>query len=583
MIRIKIRTTSKVAIRTRRWTGSMFEGSHLRLRRVAGYAIGLLLAATVGTAAAAAAVTGKKAEFVVDANTGSILHAYKANELRYPASLTKMMTLYLVFEQIENGQLNFNTRITASRRAAGQPPSRIGLKPGTRITVHQAIKALVTKSANDVATAVAEHIAGTESAFARMMTRKARQLGMRRTVFRNASGLPDRGQYTTARDMAQLALRLRDHFPRHYQQFRTRSFKYGGRTYRNHNVLLGRYQGVDGIKTGYTRASGFNLVSSLKRDGRHVVAVVMGGKTGRARNARMRSILKRQFARASTYRTRRPDVRIALRRAPARVAARNAVRRHQAAPRPQVARSQPRRAAPVRSAPQQQFATAAYRRPQLQAARTPSTPAIQIARVRRLDMRNPNQRAQPNRAQFNRPSAPVRTPASPRVVGEYRTAAAAAPQPVTTYYALQSGPVRQTRYQAYNNANRGAARGARPGTLQSQAARLAANQPALIAPAAPRRVYSTNRNSLGGRTTVGGYQIQVGAFFSAAEAHRQLQAISERAGNILAGARPIALRVASGNRELYRARFAGFTSNAATTACTDMRRRRIDCFVTRAN
>ena len=283
----------------------MSEGPNHILHALCAGLAGLAMCAVTAAPADAAAVNGKRAAFVVDANTGAVLHAKHARELRYPASLTKMMTLYLLFEHIEDKRLSYNTRIRASRRAVGQPPSKIGLKVGDQITVRQAVKALVTKSANDVATAVAEHLGGSEAKFARMMTRKARELGMRQTVFRNASGLPNRAQVTTARDMAQLALRLRDHFPQHFRHFRTRSFKYGKRVYRNHNVLLGRYRGVDGIKTGYTRASGFNLVTSLKKDGRHVVAVVMGGRTGRKRNAKMRRLLTSYFPQASTSRTRK--------------------------------------------------------------------------------------------------------------------------------------------------------------------------------------------------------------------------------------------------------------------------------------
>ncbi|MEO0810320.1 MAG: D-alanyl-D-alanine carboxypeptidase family protein [Pseudomonadota bacterium] len=283
----------------------------------------LILIGLVATNAYAAKVTEKDATFVVDANTGEVLHAHKARQMRYPASLTKMMTLYIIFELIENRRLTYNAMITASAEAARRPPSKLGLRPGDRITVRQAVKALVVKSANDVAAAVGEHIAGSEPAFARLMTRKARELGMTQTVFRNASGLPHSQQVTTARDMAQLALRLRDHFPNHYYQFKTRTFRYKGRTFKNHNALLGRYDGVDGIKTGYTRASGFNLVTSARHGGRSIVAVVMGGRTSRARNATMRDLLSQHMSSGSTIVTRAPDVRVALHRAPTQVQGRD--------------------------------------------------------------------------------------------------------------------------------------------------------------------------------------------------------------------------------------------------------------------
>ena len=197
----------------------------------------------------------------------------------------------MVFERLNNGKLSKDTRIVFSKRASAAAPSKLGVRAGVSITVEQAILALVTKSANDVAIAVAEKIGGSESGFANMMTKKARQLGMSRTTFRNASGLPNPKQMTTARDMARLGIALREHFPRHYAYFDTRSFTFAGRRMGNHNKLLGRVEGVDGIKTGYTRASGFNLVTSAQDGKRSIVAVVMGGKSGGSRDARMRQLV----------------------------------------------------------------------------------------------------------------------------------------------------------------------------------------------------------------------------------------------------------------------------------------------------
>ncbi len=247
----------------------------------------------------------KYAAIVIDAKTGKVLHSRNANSRRYPASLTKMMTLYLMFEEMKAGRLKKSTRIRFSRNAAAEQPSKLGVRAGRSVTAQQAILALVTKSANDVATAVAEHIGGSEAAFAKRMTRKARQLGMNRTTFRNAHGLPNRNQVTTAADMAKLGLALREHFPRRYRYFQTRSFKYGRRRMRNHNRLLGRIRGVDGIKTGYTRASGFNLVSSVSSRKRRIVAVVMGGRSGRSRNAQMAKLIKRYLPKASRRGARR--------------------------------------------------------------------------------------------------------------------------------------------------------------------------------------------------------------------------------------------------------------------------------------
>ena len=237
----------------------------------------------------------KWATIAIDARSGKILHAESADALRYPASLTKIMTLYLVFEDLKAGKISLRSRIRFSKYAASRQPSKLGIRPGKSISVEQAIYALVTKSANDAATAVAETLSGTESAFARRMTRTARRLGMTRTTFRNASGLPNSSQKTTARDMATLALRIHRDFPQYYSYFKTRSFRFGKARYRNHNRLLGRVKGVDGIKTGYTRASGFNLTTSTRRGRKRVVAVVLGARSGKSRNAYMTRLINRMF------------------------------------------------------------------------------------------------------------------------------------------------------------------------------------------------------------------------------------------------------------------------------------------------
>ncbi|KGF68721.1 D-alanyl-D-alanine carboxypeptidase [Hoeflea sp. BAL378] len=249
---------------------------------------------------APAAANPKYSGIVIDAKTGKTLYANDADAPRYPASLTKMMTLYLTFEALERGKIRLDTRIKFSANAAKEPPTKLGVGVGKSITVEQVIYALVTKSANDASTAIAEHLGGSESKFASMMTAKARALGMSKTTFRNAHGLPNSGQVTTARDMAKLGIALREHFPRQYKYFSTRSFKFGGSNMANHNRLLGVVRGVDGIKTGYTRASGFNLVSSVVDRDRSIVAVVMGGRTGASRNAQMKDLISRYLLKAST-------------------------------------------------------------------------------------------------------------------------------------------------------------------------------------------------------------------------------------------------------------------------------------------
>lgn len=270
-----------------------------------------------------AAEARKYAAIVVDAQSGAVLHSRHADAKRYPASLTKMMTLYMVFEALESGRLTLDDRLKISKRAAGQPASKVGLKAGRTIKVRDAILSLVTKSANDVATVVAENLGGTEVAFARMMTKKARQLGMTKTTFRNASGLPHRKQVTTARDMARLSRALLKHYPQHYEYFSTRFFQYGGRRFKNHNALLKSYGGTDGIKTGYIRASGFNLAASAERNGRRVIAIVFGGRTARTRNKEMARLLDigfrknpRVFVDAPVIMPRRNPLRV-VERAPA--------------------------------------------------------------------------------------------------------------------------------------------------------------------------------------------------------------------------------------------------------------------------
>jgi D-alanyl-D-alanine carboxypeptidase len=265
---------------------------------VATLAVALALLAAAGQPAKA-----RYASFVMDMTTGRVLHAVNADTRNYPASLTKMMTLYMTFEALEEGRLRLTERMPVSRRAAGMTPSELGLRPGERITVKEAILGLVTKSANDAAVVLAEALGGTEYKFALDMTRKARQLGMERTTFRNASGLPNRGQLSTARDMAKLGKALIEDFPEYYDYFDTRRFTYDGHTYGNHNNLLGDYRGTDGIKTGYIRASGFNLVASVKRHGHRLIGVVFGGRSAQSRDRHMVDLLDKGFRKVRRLQT----------------------------------------------------------------------------------------------------------------------------------------------------------------------------------------------------------------------------------------------------------------------------------------
>ncbi|SFO75396.1 D-alanyl-D-alanine carboxypeptidase [Mesorhizobium sp. NFR06] len=258
------------------------------------------LAVTVVVADVASAMAARSSAIVVDAKTGKVLYSADANGRRYPASLTKMMTLYLTFEALAKGRISKNTPVPFSARAASEPPTKLGVRAGGSVPVETAILSMVTKSANDSATALGELLGGSEDNFARMMTAKARQLGMNGTVFRNANGLPDPGQFTTAHDMAMLGIALREHYPQYYGYFSQRSFLYGRQRINGHNRLLGRVKGVDGIKTGYTRASGYNLVSSVADGDRRLVAVVMGGASGRSRDNQMAALINTYLPRAST-------------------------------------------------------------------------------------------------------------------------------------------------------------------------------------------------------------------------------------------------------------------------------------------
>ncbi len=269
-------------------------------------ALALIVVAVLAPAGEALAAKKKPrtpsiaAAIVVDMNSGTILHEQAADAPRHPASLTKMMTLYVLFGYLKAGKLTPSSDLTVTAHAASQAPTKLGLKPGATIKVNDAVKALVTQSANDAAATIAENVSGSEEAFAKLMTDTARRIGMRNTLFRNASGLPNDEQITTARDMAILSAHLIHDYPDYYAVFGTQYFTFKGRKYRNHNKLLLNYKGTDGIKTGYTRASGYNLAASVHRGDKHLIAVVLGGKTGSQRDTAMRALLDKNFAAASS-------------------------------------------------------------------------------------------------------------------------------------------------------------------------------------------------------------------------------------------------------------------------------------------
>ncbi len=259
--------------------------------------IAAMVLAAASAPAAAQSVPRAFAGIAVDAKTGQVLYQDDANELRYPASLTKVMTLYILFQELEAGRLKLDSKLSVSAHAAAAVPTKLYVQRGSTISVENAIKALVTLSANDVARVIAENIAGTESKFGERMTQTARALGMSRTTYKNASGLPDSGQVTTAADQATLARAIYLHFPTYYEYFQTRSFTYGSKTYGNHNALLGQ-NGVDGIKTGYINASGYNLMTAARANNRHIVVIGLGFNTGAARNARVAELVRTYLPKA---------------------------------------------------------------------------------------------------------------------------------------------------------------------------------------------------------------------------------------------------------------------------------------------
>src|SRR5215831_7398037 len=395
---------------------------------------------------------GKSAVFLVDANTGRALHASAADELRHPASLAKMMTLYLTFERIEQGRLTYQTKIRISANAAAAAPTKLDLAEGEEIILIDAIKALITKSANDMAVAIAEHIAGSEEKFAALMTQKAHQLGMSATVFRNASGLPDDGQVTTARDMVTLALHLQDDFPQHYPLFATRTFTYKGETLHNHNTLLDTFAGTDGIKTGYTRASGFNLVASVHRGRKHVVGAIFGGASAAARNAAMRTFLNMALIKAANVRTRQP----ASPRLAAKIGPVPAPRRVE---RPALKTA----SGPPPTAPQTE-------------ARRP--PAIEIARVRTV-LVSPSTAPLPLRASAAAGIEDVLARAEQTRPADVAADAPASPQPQWATAAAGGLPTAGTAL-AQKPALPGGALGASPSTLEQQAANLAHGDPPVV-------------------------------------------------------------------------------------------------------
>ncbi|MDB5631874.1 MAG: putative D-alanyl-D-alanine carboxypeptidase [Tardiphaga sp.] len=530
---------------------------------------------------------------MVDGNSGAVLSSNNPDASRHPASLTKIMTLYLLFEKLDSGKLKLDSEMEVSQHASEQAPTKLGLRPGQTIKVEDAIKGLVTRSANDAAVVIAEAIAGDEEDFAKLMTRKARALGMSRTVYRNASGLPDDDQVTTARDQSTLGRAIQDRFPRHYRYFSTASFTFRGHAIKNHNRLIGSVEGVDGIKTGYTRASGFNLVSSMRRGNRHLVGVVLGGRSGGSRDAIMRNLLAENLEKGATRRTVAMITERNASEASADVAEAEADSRptqttqvngavQVASAAPETIETPARPAAPVTRSVIA-AATAALPVPQ----RKPE-PAVLSSGVIQSQ-------AIPAIPGSSEPMKPVRVKTVQVKSGQFKLASAGPEQPPTpvtnTISARNDAPPRndvaETSSSLYQRsemprqpANHGTGQGllgVLPAPSASQGGQaMAYADPSPRPQPAPQAVQQAGAIKPVANHT--GWIIQVGALDSESEARLRLDAAREQARGLLGKADPFTETVVSrGEKKLFRARFAGLDREQAEAVCKALKRSEISC------
>jgi D-alanyl-D-alanine carboxypeptidase len=549
---------------------------------------------------------------VIDGNSGAVLEASNPDALRHPASLTKVMTLYLLFERLDAGKIRLDTPLKVSEHAAEQAPTKLELKPGSTISVEDAIRGIVTKSANDAAVAVAENLGGDEETFAKMMTQKAHALGMTRTTYVNASGLPDDDQVTTARDQALLGRAIQDRFPRYYKYFQTETFVYHGEAMRNHNHLLGAVEGVDGIKTGFTRASGFNLLTSVHRDGRFLVAVVMGGHSAFERDAHMRELIADHLKEASLRRTAPMIAEGNEREQPVAFAKASMVSA------PMVSHADPtptssasRIAAAVAAANDNHVAGGANDpiRPLLVKTITFRTAPVQTASLSPMPtlvavapQPAPPQIAPPKAApQAGAQPAQVPPAVAPQVPAQVQaqgvqaqTVAASAEQPrAIVASADRVAPVQVAAPQAV--AALAAPAAAPVQTIAAPVAPVAAPaapvatpvaQPVQTAAAMPEPAYTAQTALPRTKAPVAvvspvhahsGWMIQIGAFDDEDQAKQHLTAAQAKVHAALAAADPFTERVQKGDKALYRARFAGFDKSTAETACKELKRSDFQC------
>ncbi|MGL4439260.1 MAG: SPOR domain-containing protein [Bosea sp. (in: a-proteobacteria)] len=565
-----------------------FFGVFKRLPAIVGaFAVAALaLTATLSPAEAARKKRGggyspPYASIVIDAKTGRMLHGVNENALRHPASITKVMTLYMLFEQMERGRFRMDSPLRVSSYAAARPPSKIGFDPGETIEVKDAIMALITKSANDVAVTVAENIAGDEDTFAEQMTRRARQLGMSRTTFKNASGLPDREQVTTARDLTILARAIQERFPRHYHMFQSRNFEFAGRNYRNHNKLLGRVEGVDGIKTGYTRLSGFNLMTSAKADGRHIVSIVLGGRSGRLRDNIMAGLVVAHLPRATTG--PRSTLVAQLPDNDDEEATTTEARQPARAERTRVAAAPEAAAAPARPQPVQRQLVAEA--PVVETAARPVARPIELAAARPVSAAafaapTPTSTSAPAmRWATGAPSVGAREIRPPATVAQAMPARTDIPKAAATSAAAPVSVQPQAlRPPAASVATAPAAIRTPPAAMQPAQVRSDAPRP-------PANVQFTSSVAKSAEkpepTLASGWMIQLGATDDEGKA-KGILSNARAKSRTLAEAKGFTQSVERGGATLFRARFAGFDDQSeANNACRDLKRSGFSCFATR--
>ncbi|MET4633586.1 D-alanyl-D-alanine carboxypeptidase [Kaistia defluvii] len=504
---------------------------------------GILVAGVALTAVTVEAAAAPNSSIVVDAKTGKVLYSKEPDALRRPASLTKMMTLYLLFGELESGRLTMSSRLRVSEFASRQRPTKLGLKPGSTIAVRDAMLGLITRSANDAAVVIAENLSGSEAAFAQRMTRTARSIGMSRTTFRNASGLPNDGQWSTARDMATLGRALQDRYPRYYKFFATKSFVYNGRVINGHNRLLGRVNGVDGIKTGYTNASGYNLVSSVKRDNRALVATVMGGNTGAARDKQMATMLEKYLPVAYAGPAKSRSLFARAQNAPAADVDDVETEVAVAAPTP----------APVPAARPARAETVA-----VAAVATPLAKAMPLAKPLPLAK-----------------AAPIPAPAPVQVADvedeEPVSVQAYAPEPIEPAAARGPRMVFQT------------------GPAGKPISRPSVKTAAIVQPV-PTADDDSGDSFTGSIAAsaaptaeiADGWKIQIAAAPDEDGAKLMLDRAKSKAGKMLASATPSVEPVAKGASTLYRARFAGFDNkDQARAVCAYLTKRDVSCLAVR--